>query len=43
MGRIFPGGRNRQRGISLIDDDDDDDDDEVFSYDFFILILGNIT
>ena len=27
MGRWFPGGRNRPRGLSLIDDDDDNDDD----------------
>ena len=27
MGRWFPGGRNRPRGLSLIVDDDDDDDD----------------
>ena len=30
MGRLFPGGRNKPRGLSLIDDDDDynDDDDD---------------
>ena len=28
MGRWFPGGRNRLRGLSLIVDDDDDDDDD---------------
>ena len=32
MGRWFPGGRNRPRGLSLIvvDDDDDDDDDDDY-------------
>ena len=25
MGRLFPGGRNRPRGLSLIVDDDDDE------------------
>ena len=29
MGRRFPGGRNRSRGLSLIDDDDDDDEEEL--------------
>ena len=28
MGRCFPGGRNRPRGLSLIVDDDNDDDDD---------------
>ena len=28
MGKRFPGGRNRSRGLSLIVDDDDDDDDD---------------
>ena len=28
MGRWFPGGRNRPRGVSLVVDDDDDDDDD---------------
>ena len=30
IGRWFPGGRNRARGLSLIIDDDDDDDE--FNY-----------
>ena len=32
MGRWFPVGRHKPRGLSLIDDDDDgdDDDDEVW-------------
>ena len=29
MGRGFPGGRNRPRDLSLIDDDDDDDELEL--------------
>ena len=28
MGRLFPGGRNKPSGLSLIVDDDDDDDDD---------------
>ena len=30
MGILFPGGRNRPKGLNLIvHDDDDDDDDDV--------------
>ena len=49
MGRWFPGGRNRPRGLSLIvdddDDDNDDDDDEnvhkVLTYADEVVLIGD--
>ena len=37
IGRRFPGGRNRPRGLSLVDDDGDDDE---ISLSFFLLTIA---